>query len=681
MIVKVVALLLTPFFLFGLELTVEGGKENNQPFSIIHIKDKKNFLCERIRNDFDQTVQVICAFSQRPSQSLRPINNNFFKISFATKGSHYFITITPHKKMKLYPMIFDLKETHTIFNADVSVSKAWTLVGYEDELPFIREEKLPATAINFPVTTRDKELPFVGGLDLKGNPIHISKIKDVSDYLAIKRYYKAKDYETALSLVDDVLKAYPDSVFKSELLLYKIRSYHFLDNSDDLLSIAKVYLRDYASDENIPEVLAYTAKAYSDMGLYTDSDYFFERLFDEHPENKFAHLGMIYKAQQLDSAGNAKKALTYYEKAFYTTQDIEIASMAAFKMSEYYLEHNKVTMAQKYVNKILDANSPYFSQHYQAALDMAMAFSDHLKYETAARIVGATYSKNPASRDEDEKMLKDQGIWLAKAGKKEEALFIFNKYLNDYKYGMFVDAVQEAKDALFFENADMNVSAKLAEYNTLIQTYPNDSIGDKALYKKARLLCDNGHFQEVLDLNSSLHQLDPTEFNDVDNVIQEAAEGLMRTSLKAKACRQVIALSEMYSITLSSEWDRDIFECAFKGGNYALAKTTATPHLKEKDIDSRMAWLLRYIKTDFQTGNYTEVVRAAKELVTLVSMQKSAAYNEVYRLLFDAYQRLGDDSGMIRTIVDVENTFGLVYKDSERYTKMVALAQRKKDDH
>jgi hypothetical protein len=119
-IVKVVALLLTPFFLFGLELTVEGGKENNQPFSIIHIKDKKNFLCERIRNDFDQTVQVICAFSQRPSQSLRPINNNFFKISFATKGSHYFITITPHKKMKLYPMIFDLKEKS---NSDVRKDK------------------------------------------------------------------------------------------------------------------------------------------------------------------------------------------------------------------------------------------------------------------------------------------------------------------------------------------------------------------------------------------------------------------------------------------------------------------------------------------------------------------------------------------------------------------------------
>lgn len=679
-IVKVLALLLTPLFLFALELSVSGGKENNTPFSIIHIKDSNHFLCESVRNDFEQTTQVICAFAQRPSQSLQPISNNFFDISFSTKKSLYFIRFQPHFKMQLFPMIFDLKHENTTFTADVKMSKEWMIVGYMKTMPFLKKETVPATAINFPVTTQDKELPFVGGLDIKGNPIHISKIKDVSDYLAIKRFYKAKDYEKVLSLIDDVLKEYPDTVFKSELLLYQIRSYHFLENSDDLLDIAKIFLREYASDEHVPEVLAYTARAYSAMGLYTDSDYFFERLFDEHENNRFAHLGMIYKAEQLDASGNAVKALKYYEKAFYATKDVDIASLAAFKMSEYYIDHNQAKMAKKYVDKILAANSDYFAQHLQESLEMAMAFSDHLKYKTAADIVGAIYAKYPTSNEDDEKMLKDQGVWLAKAGLKEEALFVFNKYLDTYKYGQFVEEVQEEKDALFFENSDMNVSVKLAEYENLIETYPNDSIGDKALYKKAKLLNSSGAYQATLDLNASLHQLDPIEYVDVDEIIHTAAKGLMRESLQAKKCRQVINLSQTYNVTLSSKWDSDIFECAFKGGNYTLAKTMASTHLKEKNITERMAWLLRYIKTDFQTGNYSEVVDASKELITLVNMERSKEYDDVRRLLFDAYQRLGNKEGMIGSISEIEKAFGLVYKDSERYAQMVTLAQNRKDD-
>lgn len=680
MIFKAVALLFTPLFLFAFELSVDSGKEDNTPFSIIHIKDKDKFLCESIRNDFDQTTQIVCVFAQRPSQNLKPISNTFFDISFTTKGSNYFIKIKPLFKMKLYPMIFDLKSTESIFDADIKLASHWSIVGYKDKMPFVKEENLPATAINFPISVRETELPYVGSLDLQGKPVRISKIKDVSDYLAIKRYYKAKDYESTLSLIDDVLREYPDTVFKSELLLYKIRSSHFLNDNETLLEDAKLFLHDYASDDNIPEVLAYTAKAYSDMGLYSDSDYFFERLFDEHENSKFAHLGMIFKADQLDASGDSKKALSYYKRALYTASDIDIASIAAFKMSAYYLDHNKAKEAEVYTNKILDANSDYFAKNLDESLKMALDYSDHLAYEPAARILAAIYNKYPSSAEQDEEILKNEGIWLAKAGKKEEALSVFNQYLNHYKYGEYVETVQEEKDALFFEKRDENLSTKLKNYDTLIQTYPNDSIGNKALYKKAKLLCDNGKYQETLDLQEPLKALDPTVYTDVKSLINEAAQGLMQEALKAKQCKEVIALSETYEITLSSKWDKDIFECAFMGGNFGLAKATATPHLKERNLDERMGWLFRYIKTDFATGNYSEVVREAKELLSLAKMEKNSQYNEVKRILFDAYQRLGDEDGMLEMISEIEKSYGLVYEDSERYTQMLALAQNKKDD-
>jgi len=679
-LVKLLAFLLLPFLLFGLELSVQSGKENSTPFSIIHIEDTNKFLCESIRNDFDQTTQIVCVFAQRPSQSLKPLSNNFFDISFTTKGRNYFIVIKPTHKMQLFPMIFDLKKETTTFASNVKLSQKWMVVGFEEKIPFLSSEKLPSTAINFPITMRDSAFPFVGGLDIKGNPIHISKIKDVSDYLAIKRYYKAKDYEATLSLIDDVLQEYPDTVFKSELFLYRIRAYHFLEENTALLQSTKIFLRAYSSDENVPEVLAYTAKAYSSMGLYTDSDYFFERLFDEHPKNHYAHLGMIYKAEQLEASGNAQKALTYYEKALYATDDVDTASLAAFKMSSYYIEHNKPKDAKVYVDKILDANANYFATQLETSLELAMAFSDHLDYLTAARIVDAIYAKSPASNEYDEEMLRNEGIWLAKADQKEEALSIFNKYLDTYKYGEYVEEIQEAKDALFFENLDANLSAKIKEYDTLMQTYANDSIGDKALYKKAKLLCDSGEFRATLDLNNSLSQLDSTLYPDVDTLIDEAAQGLMQQSLEKKQCKEVITLSKTYNITLSQKWDKELFDCAFKGADFTLAKETVSRHLKEKNLETRMDWLYRYIQTDFATGNYSEVTQAAKELVSLSKMEKTDSYDEVRRILFDAYQRLGDKEGMIAAIADIEDAFGLVFKDSERYTQMVTLAQGKKNN-
>ena len=676
---KWLTLLLLCASLSALELTVTTGKEEGNTFSIVHLKNSEPFLCEAQRNDFDQTSQVICAFKKRPSQDFKPLSNNFFSISTETRGDTYFVVISPFAKMELIPVIFDLHKEKQVFDAPTDRAKHWMVVGYTDKMPLIKRDSYTPTSINFPVTYNHDIMPYVGGLDIKGNPIKISRVKDVSEYIAIKRHYKLKNYEAALELVNATLDSYPDSIFRSELLLYQIRCYHQLGNPEGLLEIAKEFLRVYSSDENVPEVLAYTANAYSKIGLYTDADYFFDRLFTEHEGTRFANLGKIYKAEQLEDSGNSAKAIEYYEDALNHAKDIEIAAQAAFAMARYYIDHGQTDRAAEYAQKIIDGNPNYFSDFLLESRDLALSFANRGRFDTGAGILDALMSKLTPGHEFYEEMLKDWGVWLAKTEKRKEAAEVLDKYLKSYQFGDFVEEVQKARDALFFELPDQNVTEKLAAYDALEQQYANDPIADKALYKKAQLLMEEKRYHELLDLNASVAALDPGLYPDAPNLIPDAAKALMQQALESKNCPEVITISEKYNIELSETWDEGVYECAMYGSNFAKAKQVATPYIKSRDIEKRMTWLDRYVKADFATGNYEEAAAGAEELISLAQMEKSRAYDEAYRIRFDALQRMGRKEALIDAIADIEKVFGIDFKDIERYTQMVTVAKERQE--
>jgi len=212
--------------------------------------------------------------------------------------------------------------------------------------------------------------------------------------------------------------------------------------------------------------------------------------------------------------------------------------------------------------------------------------------------------------------------------------------LKKFPDGDYVDAVQTAKDALFFEVSDLNATAKLLEFDKLIQEYKNDSIANRALYEKAKLLLQEGKFSQVLALKKELESLDKTEYKDIKKIIQDAAKGEMQASLRQKNCKGVLVISKHYNITLSDKWDDGIYECAMLGGDFGLSKKIALKNLKSKDFNKRKKWLYRYIKVDFATGNYNDVIEPAKDLITLIEDNKKSKYKKVYRYLFDTYQRL-----------------------------------------
>jgi hypothetical protein len=663
-----------------MELSIQSGKEEGEKYSILHLQNSIPFSCEATNNEFGETRRIDCRLPRAPQKSFSPINNTHFNIIGTATPKGYTITITPKAKMKLIPLAFDLSKETATFQGSIQNTKHWSVVGYTQTLPLLAIRPPSETAINFPVKINKDIRPFVGGLDLKGNPIKIARVQDVTDYMEMKKAYEAKKYEKVLDLSTNALKSYPKTVFKNELLLYQIRALHEEEESEKLIEVSKQFLRDYSSDPSVAEVLAYLANSYGKLGQSSDADYFFDRLFDEQPDSPFAALGMVYKAEQLEGSGEIKKAVQFYKKALETSKDVAVASRAAFKLAQIELNNNNAKKAAEYIDKIASANPKYFAEVRDNAMAMAEVFFDRNDPKTAARIseglINATDKKSP----DYEVVLKNLGLELAKENKKSEALKRFNEYLDTYKYGQFIEEIRRAKDGLFFDEGDKNTTGEIKKYDELIERYGNDSVGQKALYKKAQLLFKEQKYQDILDMESDLYRLESSVYPETTSMITKSAIGLEKARLKEGKCVEAMKLQRMYKIRLLSEWDEDIFNCALNTTQYAAAKKIAQSHLKSKSIAERQIWLYRMVKTQFGLGEYKEAIKGGNELITLLEAEKNPQLNDIYRIMFDTAQRVGDGEGMIRYVKSVEGAYTNDFKDIERYTQMVSLGLSRKDE-
>lgn len=676
-----IALCLLPVIACGMELSIQSGKEEGERYSILHLQNEFPFECSAQRNEFGEEKAVSCVFPSSPKHGFSPIDNPFFSVKGNVSDKGYAIMVTPKSKLKLIPLVFDLAREAQSYQLPFKSAKHWIVVGYSGTLPLIASTPASQTAINFPVKIEKNINPYVGGLDLKGNPIKIARIQDVTDYMEMKKAYQAKDYDKVLDLADNTLKHYPKTIFKNELMLYQIRALHEKGEYEQVIDLAKRFIRDYSSDANIAEILTYTANAYSKIGQLMDADYYFDRLFDEQSDSPFASQGMIYKAQQLEASGTPSRAKEYYQKALANTKDVAIASQAAFSLARMELESGNTAQAKRYIEKISSANPNYFNEVRPNAMEMITTFEDRNESKTASRITEALLNKTEKKTPDHELMLKNLGMQLAEAQKRDEALKRFNEYLSTYKYGEYVDEVRRAKDGLFFDGDDKNVSEQLKHYDDLISRYGEDSVGHKALYKKAELLFKEKRYKEVLTLEEELYRLDSAQYPNTTQMITQSAIGIEKQYLKEGKCNDAMSMQKMYKIRLMSEWDGLMFECAIKTTQYPLAKRIAQSHLKSKVIDERQLWLFRMITTQFGLGEYKEALKGGEELVSLLESQPNPKLNDIYRTMYDASQRSGDAMGMIRYIKSIEKVFPNDFKDIERYTQMVSLGLKQKDEN
>ena len=678
---KLLFIFIFSFNLLALEISIDSARENKTPYSVLHLKNQEQFLCQEKLNDFKVVTKVICAFKNKPSELFKPIQNDFFKIDTTIKNQTFFIIVKPFFKIKLVPMVFNLVDESSVYTADVKISNYWMIVGYKDKLPLIYQDKKTDMGLNFPFVMKKDTLPFVEGLDLEGRPVHIKKVEDVTDYLLIKKYYKEKKYKKCLDLIDLIMYDYPNSLFRAELLYYKILVYSKLKDYDSVIELSKEYLNEYSASENVPEILSLIAKAYAKNGLSIDADYFFDRLFSEHADSVYKYWGYIYKAEMLEASGGVKKALSFYKKALKGTDNLDVAVYAAYKLAQYYVNASKFKKASTYIMKIIKAKPEFFIEYKKSAIEMMEQFAQEWHYDTAIAIAKALIDKMSKKDDEYEKLLRDRAIWLTKTKNKDEALKALNRYLKEFKYGDYEDEIKMAKDELFFDLDDSNVTYRLKEYDKLIDKYENDYIAKRAIYEKAKLLLKEKRYADVLAIENDLLSLKADKFPDAKDLVYSAAKGLTIEYLNTKECKDSLNLIATYDVKLEPKFDTKLYDCAMSEAEFDFAKDIASKYLKDKDLNKRKEWLFRYLKVMFSKSKYKEVIKISNDLLILVDNIANSKYKEVYRYLFDAYSQLEDNQGMLKTIEKTEKYFGIKYKDIERYVKVVSIGVYEKDNN
>ncbi|MBV5334278.1 MAG: hypothetical protein JZU49_00550, partial [Sulfuricurvum sp.] len=478
----------------------------------------------------------------------------------------------------------------------------------------------------------------------------------------------------------DSLKKHPATIFANELMLYQLRALHHLGQYESLLTLAKHFVRQYSSDQNIAEVLAYTAHAHGELGQNNDSDYFYDRLFTEHEEDPFSAQGMYFKAKQLEVKGSAKNAAKYYREALSRTKDVNLASACAFELARIEMGGENPEKAKEYINKITRVNPEYFTEVRPEAEKMIDILEGHKDPLTAAKITQCLIKGATHKSTEHEALLKNLGKLYAQGNKKAQALEAFNEYIKLFPYGEGIAEIRRAKDGLFFEKDELSTEKGMKKYEDLIERYGNDSIGQKALYKKAQLLFKEGKFEAILEMENELYKLDTTAYPESNALISKSAIETTKKKLQNGKCAEALSMQKMYRIKLLPQWDGLTFDCALKMGNFPVAKSLAQTHSKSKNIKEKQVWLNRLVKTHFALGEYAQALRVGKDVIALMEIEKNPTLNDIYRTLFDSAQRSSDDVGMITYIKGCETAFGIDFKDIERYSQMVSLGLKRKDE-
>ncbi|MCF6201869.1 MAG: hypothetical protein L3J42_07095, partial [Hydrogenimonas sp.] len=521
-------------------------------------------------------------------------------------------------------------------------------------------------SINFPFDLRDYAIVTIGAVDINGKPVFMKKNRDVERLISIKSAFNAKKFKKAYELATEAQELHPDSIFASDFLRYRIKSLaedDMKENAEEIIKLGKYFIKRYTSDEYLPEVLLILARVYSATGFESDANYFFDRLIQEHKGSRFADLGLIYLGDQLFINGKSKEAIKRYLEAYYGTKDIDIASLAAYKLALRYFDMGKEEEGVEYIRKIWEKNPKFLLKDVDDAHDIAKRLASHKYYDLAIEIDRALLNRLKKLDDLYEKILFEIGEWYDEKGDLKKAVEWYERYLEEFSYGEFSDKAKESLDALFVINVDTNATKALKRFDNLMREYRGEPIAQKALLAKAKLLFDRGRYKEVLNLADSIEKIEDEKLKEEGReTLRSAAEALFESSAKEGECKMAIMLIKKYALKPKQHYDDFLYNCYEKYAKYEDALNIAKKRLNGSKLSEREKWLCRAVHSLTLSGRYEEAKRAAEDLSALSNdtskicpayewdlvkaLHHTGPYEKEIALIKKMSERHGDDIGM-----------------------------------
>ena len=680
--IKLLLLILFTTQLFSLSIVLNSAKVHGLPYSVLHIEDSEPIDCRIVPQSLDRVI-YLCRFDKVIRKAIEPKKMALVDIDFLEKEKEFYIRIEPKVKSKLMIVNNSLFENLEVSSKVKEGSvKHWSILLYS-ESPF--PLKKSNDGINFPIMYPKKLKPYIGALDLNGAPISYVQSKDIELFIRLKKSYASGRYFDVVEDSADALKKYPQTVFESEFMLYRLRAIdkgidaniqeiaREFDRSD-IVHEGKAWIKSFPSDSHIPEVLMLITKAYLKMGLRADANYFMDILVSEHEDSLYTKKAILLFADSLYNTRQKDKAIKLYRDVLYSAQDLDVATEAAMRLIDKEINKGDTQKARVYLLKILEANHEYLLKDVEASHKLADKLSTNGLHNIAAQISDVLLDGINKRDEIREIILRDSGLWHVKANNTQKAYSRLQQYLEEYKFGSYKDEVQAGFDELFFELNETNATKLEAHYNKLIDKYDN-KIRDRALEEKAKLLLSQHRYKDVLKMQAPLEYIN--ESNTTSEYIVTASTALVKLYLKEDRCPQVIAYIERYDLDIGAFNKEKVFECLIRTARYTKAKELSELHIRDGSLKSRSKWLQNYLLSLYRLNRYESVVEVGVDVAKITKSLKTKPRDETLGMIFFSLLKLDRFEKAIEIAKQIEKNSPNNLKNIDIFIKIV---QRAKDD-
>ena len=615
------------------------------------------FKCYRKRD-------IICEFNRLPSTTVFKTATKFFTIIPFFKNNKFYLLIKTKGKIKIIKRRDDFYK-NPLLSIKEKNSKKWIIVANDK---FLDNKK--AKGLNFYFKRPIKV--YIPAVDENQNPIDTDiQAKDIITYFNILKDFK-KGMDVSLD-IDNFLKKFPDSVFIPDVLYMKMILLDRKGEYNDLIEIGKKWIKKYAYEDKLKNVLLLLAKAYSKIGLYSEASYFFNRIITEYPNSKEAELAKIYLADQLFTLGDDKKALKLYKEVLFSTKDLNIASLAATRLAEKYMNKGEVKKALNFYEKVYRANKEFLLKDKNKAFELAKTLAKNKLYSLAIKIGEDLLKKLKPLNDIYEPLLYYLALWNYEDKNYEKSLYYINLYLNKFPYGFYSDKIAALKDKVIFNVPDKNLTKQLSYIDKIIREYneSDESIVNKALVKKIEILYKLKKYDEILKLENEIKKLPNNIFKNKNEFLQKVKREYIISLLNKNDCVKAINLIEKYHIVLDKKYDEKIYNCAMKVLDYKLASIICNKYLDSPNDKVFIKWMKRKIEALRGMEDYRNLVLAIDDLCQI---EKNCYKYKLYK--FFALWNLGEYKKALKVANSIKKED---IKNSDVYIKIVKWALENKN--
>ena len=671
---KSIFLIFIPVYLISGTLALNVIRDNNKTYSIMHIEDNETIKCDvKMNSDFKD--QVICQFKNTLTKHDEPLENRYFTIDFFNNK----IIVTPKHHFEYYPMKKSFIKDSTIDTYKGLSYSHWVVVGFKGKSTLYTKKK--SDGLSFPIAFKNNTYPSIGELDFDLNPIN--KNINANAIVKIKELFRDKKYEKALKEIDFLLSE-EKSTFTHEAKLYKVRILDKIINDSkskndvldplEIIDLAQEWIEENPSNINLPEMYMYIAKTYLKLGRSSKAKKYLDILDNEYKKNRYNFLAKLANADKIYKVKDKDDAIKRYKEVLYNTDDFDIASMAALKLANAYVQKKNIDKAKIFFNKVLTANEPFVKSHADEAYTLAKTFAENNESNTSVVIATLLQKDIKNSELNEDELKKNIAYWYEKTKNNDKAIELYKAYLDVETYGKYRDFISERLDKVMLNTDEKNETKKLAYLETIMIKYKEDAIYAKALLVKANIFLKNLEYEKILEMKSDLEKYGG------DALLSEVAKKQLAIYFGAKKCKEALKLETEYNLTVAPSQEEQAYDCYSKLHEYEKALAISKAKMKSEALADKLKWTYNTAKIYIKQGKNKALILAADDVDKLQKIVNTNKYNDLIYDKIQAYYHLGGyDELMLREVQRCERVFPNSVKNLDVFEKVLLYAKKRKD--